>query len=420
MLDAKLLRENPDEARAALARRGRNPKEIDSFLEVDGRWRALSQRFDEARRELKELSLARAIEKAKVLKVSLKSIEEELSLVTTERDNLLSQLPNMPFAEVPSGKDDSENPVLRTVGTPGELKVDYLTLARNLDLLDVERSATVSGSRFSYLKNELVLLEFGLIRFALDLLLPHGFTPIIPPQMIRPEVYRGMGRLSGGQEEERYFLAKDDLYLIGSAEHTMGPYHAGDVFLAKDLPRRYVGFSTCFRREAGSYGKDTKGILRVHQFDKVEMFSFAHPEKSGEEHQFLLARQEELHQKLGLPYRIVEICTGDLGFTDAKAYDTEVWLPSEGRYRETGSCSNTTDFQARGIDVRYRDEAQGPIKGFAHLLNATGLAIGRTLIMIMENYQTETGTILVPEVLIPYVGFKEITTTKFKGLGGDR
>ena len=234
-----------------------------------------------------------------------------------------------------------------------------------------------------------------------------GFVPVVPPVMIRPKVFMGIGRLAADQKDERYYFPADDLYLVGSAEHTLGPIHMNETLRDKELPKRYVAFSTCFRREAGSYGKDTKGILRVHQFDKVEMFSFANPEKSGEEHEFLLSCQEDLLSALGLPYRVVEICTGDMGWTDAKAYDCETWLPGQpstgsgqgtakGAYRETNSCSNTTDFQARGIGCK-TDKG-----GYVHMLNATGLAIGRIVIAIIENYQTAEGDFEMPEVLKEY------------------
>jgi seryl-tRNA synthetase len=265
------------------------------------------------------------------------------------------------------------------------------------------------------LKKEAVFLEFGLLKLALDNLIPHGFIPVVPPVMIRPEVYKGMGRLTESQKEERYFLKNDNLYLVGSAEHTIGPIHMNDIFSSDQLPMRYVGFSTCFRREAGSYGRDTKGILRVHQFDKVEMFSYAMPEDSEKEHEFLLSMQEMLMQSIEIPYRVVEICTGDMGFTDARQYDIESWLPGEGKYRETQSCSNTTDFQSRGINVKFKKKgdpvrrAQGKQKGeFVHMLNATAFAIGRTIISILENNQTKDGSVQIPAVLQDYVGTKEI------------
>ena len=288
---------------------------------------------------------------------------------------------------------------------------DYLTLGEALGIIDVERASKVAGSRFGYLFGGAVMLEMALVQFALQKLVSKGFRAVIPPVMIKPEVYMGMGRLGGSQKEERYYLPADDLFLVGSAEHTMGPIHRDEVLEEKNLPMRYAGFSTCFRREAGSYGKDTKGILRVHQFDKVEMFSFSKPEDSKKEHEFLLSMQEELVGALKLPYRVVQICTGDMGWTDAAQYDVETWLPGQpngkekGIYRETNSCSNTTDFQARGTNVKYKT-AKG--KELVHMLNATGFAIGRMIIAIIENYQQKDGSIKVPEALQKYTGFEII------------
>jgi seryl-tRNA synthetase len=253
---------------------------------------------------------------------------------------------------------------------------------------------------------DLALMEFALVELAFKTLMKEEFTPVIPPVMIREEPYKGMGRLAAGQKEERYYIESDNLYLVGSGEHTMGPLHMNEVFAEKDLPKRYIGFSSCFRKEAGSYGKDTKGILRVHQFDKVEMFSFSTPDKSEEEHKFLLSMQERLMQALELPYRVMEICTGDMGWTDRRAFDVETWMPGEGKYRETHSCSNTTDFQARGINTKYKNSAGK--KEFVHMLNGTAFAIGRTLIAIIENNQTKEGTIKIPKVLQPFVGKEEI------------
>lgn len=416
MLDVELIRQKPETVRDALRKRNINQGFVDDFLALDGRWRAITQSLDEARHRLNEFSKARNVEEAKKVKERVKALETEIKTIEGKREELLYAFPNIPAEHTPVGNDEAANTVLREWGKTqpfdaAQGKKDYLTLAEELDLIDVKRSGAVSGSRFGYIKRELALLEFALIKLVFDTLLPHGFIPIIPPVMIKPEPYKRMGRLAHDQKEERYHLEKDDLYLVGSSEHTIGPMHMDETLEEKDLPRRYVAFSTCFRREAGASGKDTKGILRVHQFDKVEMFVFAKPEDSEREHQFLLSLQEKIMQALGLPYRVVEVCTGDMGFTDAKQFDIEAWLPSEGRYRETHSCSNTTDFQARGINCRYRptSHSQPLTSPFAHMLNATGFAIGRTLIAILENCQTKKGTVKVPKVLQKYAGFKEIT-----------
>ncbi len=403
MLDVNIIRENPDEVKRRLALKRVEAPVIDRFLALDGIWRAEQEKIDKLRAELNAFSKERNIEEAKKVKESLRGLEEEFRATGEERDAFLSQLPNLPKEGWLPGRGEEDNKVIRTVGAKPHFDFepkDYLTLGESLGIIDVARAAKVSGSRFGYLVGEGALLELALVNFAMNHLVKKGFRAIIPPVMIKPEVYRGMGRLAGGQEEERYHLVNDDLYLVGSSEHTIGPFHMDEIFDEKDLPRRYVGFSSCFRREAGSYGKDTKGILRVHQFDKVEMFSYTKPEDSEAEHAFLLATQEELIGALGLPYQVVQVSTGDMGFTDAAQYDLETYLPGQGKYRETNSCSNTTDYQARGINVKYKS-ADG--NKFVHMLNATGYAIGRLIIAIIENYQTADGSIKIPEILKPYM-----------------
>ena len=405
MLDIKLIRENSEKVKQGVAAKNIDPQKVDHFLTFDAKWRELTAKIDALRAEQKKAGEEKNIARAKELKTEIKGKEEELREVSSARSEILSGLPNLPFDDVPRGKDESENVLLKEVGKKPDFDFevkDYLTIGKELDLIDIEHSADVSGSRFAYLKNAAVLLEFALVKLALDTLLPEGFSPVIPPVMIRPEAYEKMGRLAGSQKEERYYLEKDDVYLVGSSEHTIGPLHMNDVIAEDALPKRYIGFSTCFRREAGSYGKDTKGILRVHQFDKVELFSFAKPDNSEGEHKFLLSCQEKLMQALGLHYRVMEISTGDMGWTDARAYDIETWLPGQGEYRETHSCSNTTDFQSRGINARYCKK--GEDAELVHMLNATGFAIGRMLIAIIENYQTSDGHVQIPKVLQPYVG----------------
>jgi len=416
MLDIQSIRKNPDEIKAALQKKRVDGKLIDKFLKLDDEWRGKTAALDQLKAEQNALSKEMSKEKSEDLLSKAQLMKKRVAEITTERDELetkrddvLSKLPNTPFDDVPVGTDASGNRVLREVGKKPEFDFepkDYMTLAEALGLIDVKKAAEVSGSRFGYLFREAALMEFALVRLAMDTLIKNGFTPVVPPVMIRPKVYEGMGRLAADQKEERYYFDKDELYLVGSAEHTMGPLHMNEVFEEKDLPRRYVGFSTCFRREAGTYGKDTKGILRVHQFDKVEMFIFSSPERSNDEHQLLLSMQEQLMQALKLPYRVVEICTGDMGWTDARQFDIETWLPGQNEYRETHSCSNTTDFQSRGMNTKYRTKEQK--KELIHMLNATAFAIGRTLIAILENYQTKEGTIIVPEVLRDFVGKKEI------------
>lgn len=438
MLDVTILREKPEYIKEKIALKKINPKLVDDFLAIDGRWRESVKQTDELRAWLNQLSKERKIaapnggeprqaegwrDEAKKVKEELKKAEGELPNLETQRGEILNRLPNLPEDGWLAGRDESENKVLREIGERPKFKFpikDYFELGQSLGLIDTERAAKVAGSRFGYILKELVLLEFALVQFAFNKLIKKGFIPILPPQMIRPNMFKGMGRLTGGQEEERYYLSKDDLYLIGSAEHTIGPFHANETLDAEKLPIRYAGFSTCFRREAGSYGKDTKGILRVHQFDKVEMFSFSKPEESKKEHDFLLSLQEEMMQELELPYRVVQICTGDMGWTDAAQYDIETWLPGQNQYRETHSCSNTTDFQSHGLNIKVSSEGGSASGGknknlkakseYAHLLNATAFAIGRTLIAVIENFQNKDGSITVPKALRKHSGLKKIAS----------
>lgn len=400
MLDVALIRNNPDVVRAGLAKRGIDNALVDGFLKLDEAWRSSRSALDGLRAQLNAFSKERAVEKAKEVKAAIKAREAEAMRLERERAVVLDQFPNMPAPDAPEGKDESENVVLRVAGKKPQFSFepkDYLSLGEKLDIIDVKKAAMVSGARFGYLKGQAALLEMALTRFAFTRLTAKGFIPVLPPVMIRPEVYKSIGRLTDTQKDERYYIEKDDIYLVGTSEHTIVPLHMNEILSVKDMPKRYVGFSTCFRREAGSYGKDTKGILRVHQFDKVEMISFCAPEDSEKEHQFLLACQEELMRELGLPYQVVQICTGDMGWTDYKQYDIETWIPSEERYRETQSCSNTTDFQTRGMNCKY---AGG---GFAHALNATAIAMQRMIIAIIENNQQADGTFIVPEALKPYM-----------------
>ena len=345
---------------------------------------------------------------ARELKKTLQEKQSKLREIETMLEEHSLALPNMASKDVPVGKDESENVVLRESGTKPSLErpKDYLALAGSL--IKMEEAAEVAGARFSYLLGDLALLEFSLVQLAFAKLIPQGFVPIIPPVMVKPEVMKKMGKAKFIKDNDAFQIAEDNLYLVGSAEHSIGPLHMDYMFKQEELPRRYVGFSTSFRREAGSYGKDTKGILRVHQFDKVELFSFCKPAESEAEHQFLLARQEELMQSLELPYRVMQICTGDMGFGDYNQCDIETWLPGQGKYRETQSCSNTTDFQSRGIHAKWRNPNSNNKAEFVHTLNATGFAMTRMIIAILENYQQPDGSVLIPKALQPYMGKEKI------------
>lgn len=403
MINIDLVRQNPEAVKEAVHKKGGDMSLVDKFLAIDKKWREFKAKTDKLRTEQKTFGLNQR-EKAAKIKKEIQINENKILALNSERDALLEQIPNLPAVDAPFGKDDSENVILKEVGKKPAFKFkpkDYFSLAGKL--IDIEKAGQVAGSRFSYIFGDLVLLEFALIKLAMETLLPYGFVPVVPPVMARSSVMKNMGKLKFLTDGDAFYISEDDLYLVGSSEHTIGPFHMNDVFDEDDLPRRYVGFSTCFRREAGSYGKDTKGILRVHQFDKIEMFSFAKPEESEAEHQFLLSQQEDLVQKLKLPYRVVYICTGDMGFGDFRQFDIETWLPGQGKYRETNSCSNTTDYQARGINAKYRIKSSQKTE-FVHMLNATAFAIGRMIIAILENYQTADGRVRVPDALRDYLG----------------
>ncbi|KKQ74366.1 MAG: Serine-tRNA ligase, partial [Berkelbacteria bacterium GW2011_GWB1_38_5] len=312
--------------------------------------------------------------------------------------------------DVPDGADETQNKVLKK---EGEIKLekgkDHIELGKDLDLIDIDRAAKVSGSRFYYLKNQAVELEFALINYVLDIVKKEGFKPIIPPILIKDEMAWGTGHFEA-VNDDAYRTKTDEMVVVGTSEQSILPYFAGEII--ENLPQRFIGFSTCLRREAGSYGKDVKGILRVHQFDKLEMFSFCKPEDSKKEHELIVSLEEKIMQGLGLPYQVMALCGGDLSLPSAETIDIETWMPGQESYRETHSSSNCTDFQARRLNIRYKTE-DGSNK-FVHTLNGTAAAIGRMLIAIFENYQQEDGSIKVPEVLQKYVDFKVITLPNTK------
>jgi len=419
MLDIKFIRQNPDVVKESCQKKG---VEIDvgKVLKLDRERIKKLKELEELRAEKNKASLeiaqAKDLKKKKRIisemqKVDKKSdkAEKEFKKIEENYRNLMLKIPNVFLENTPIGKSEKDNVVIKEKGKKPDFDFkpkSYLEIAENLDLIDVKRAAKVSGTRFGFIKNEAAQLQFALINFVFDFLLKKSFIPVIPPVMIKPEMMEGTGHLSRGDDQEKYFIEKDKVYLIGSAEQTIVSMHAGETFQEKDLPKRYLGYSTCFRREAGSYGKDTKGIFRVHQFDKIEMFSFTVPDKSEEEHEFLLSCQEELMKTLDLPYRVIQICSGDLGFPAASAFDIETWLPSEGRYRETHTTFNDTDFQTRRLNIRFKTK-DGKMD-YAHALNGTAFAIGRILITIIENYQTKEGTVKVPEALWKYLNFREI------------
>jgi seryl-tRNA synthetase len=403
MIDIRAARAEPDAYRAALVRKGA-AEDFDALMEADRAWLALVPQADElrAKTKLKGKPTPEQIEELKGVKAELQRLEEELAAAEQRRAELLGRVPAPPDASAPDGFTDDDAVELRRVGEPPTFSFeprDHLELAR----IDTERGAKVSGSRFVYRVGAAALLELALYRFALDRLTAAGFTAVLPPVLVREEAMYGTGFLPT-DEVNLYSVERDELYLTGTSEVALAAMHGGEVLDADTLPLRYAGYSTCFRREAGAAGKDTRGMFRVHQFDKVEMFVFCRPEDSREEHERLLATEEALVGELGLPYRVVNIAAGDLGAAASKKYDIEGWFPGQGRYRELTSTSNTTDYQSRRLDVRFRgDEGLQ----FVHTLNGTAVT-ARAMIAILENFQDEGGGVAVPDFLAGFGAPKRI------------
>jgi seryl-tRNA synthetase len=426
MLDLKLIRDDPERVRAALARRGEQTAgELDAVLDLDERRRALIPTLEDLRASRNAATeaiaqakrsgqdAAEAIATQREVGAREKQLSGELAEIEQRLQAALAPLPNLPDASAAPGPDDE---LVKTVGEPrvgtrpggseAEASLaegggapgvrDHLELAG--PMIDMDAGAKLSGSRFAYLKGDLVLVELALVRFALEKLRGHGFEPVIPPVLVRERALYGTGFLPD-TEQQIYRLADDDLFLVGTSEVALASLHDEEILPAERLPLRYAGFSPCFRREAGAAGKDTRGIFRVHQFEKVEMFSFVAPERSTEEHERILAIEEEILAELELPYRVVNIAVNDLGNSAAKKYDCEAWLPSQGRYRELTSCSNTTDYQARRLNIRMRRDKRTEM---LHTLNGTAVAVGRTIIALLENGQREDGSVALPDVLAAY------------------
>jgi seryl-tRNA synthetase len=414
MLDLKLIRSDPERIKAALARRAA-AELVDELLALDARRRELLPRIEGAQAERKTIS--KRIGEAKQrgeqaeeqmaavaeLKQTIESGKAELEQVDDDLQRVATALPNLPDPDAPEGMTEEDAVVLREEGERPSFDFDvrdHLDIGTELGLIDMEAGARVSGSRFAYLKGDLVLLELALVRFALDLVRGEGHEPVIPPVLVREEALVGTGFLPGDRDQI-YEVPKDELFLVGTSEVPLAALHADEILAAAQLPLRYAGFSSCFRREAGAAGRDTRGIFRVHQFDKVEMFSFVEPAESAAEHERLLAIEERILSELEIPYRVVNVAAGDLGAPAAKKYDCEAWIPSQGRYRELTSCSNTTDYQARRLACRYRRE-DGESPQVVHTLNGTAVAVGRTMIALIENRQEGDGGFTLPTILHSY------------------
>jgi seryl-tRNA synthetase len=425
MLDIKLIRETPDVVRDNLKKRGdpENEKMLDSLIDCDKHWRQELTRLNELRHERKQITAEIATAKKKgedaADKISeAKETDNEIGIVEGsvgewegKVHDLLMRLPNLLHETVPTGKDENDNVEIRKWGKIPKFSFPikgHIDLGLDLDIIDIERAGKIAGARFCYLKNEAVFLDNAIINFALEEMSKKGYRPIEPPYMIRRKPYEGVVAL-GDFEEVLYKVENEDLYLIATAEHPLASMYMDEVLRAEDLPLKFAGFSTNFRKEAGAHGKDTRGIFRTHQFNKVEQFVFCKPEDSWKIHEELIRNAEEIVQKLGLPYRVVNVCTGDIGTVAAKKYDIEAWMPAQNAYRELISCSNCTDYQARRLNIKYREKEGEAPKGLVHTLNSTALATGRTIVAILENNQQKDGSIVVPDALRKYMsGIEEI------------
>ncbi len=423
MLDIKMIRENPEMVRSNLARR--NDPEIlrmfDELIEYDKSWRRYFAEANElrsqrnriteeiARLKKQGLDVTEKLREAAAIPARIKEIESKMQEYREKMDYILMRLPNLMDDSVPFGKDENDNVVIRTWGEIRTFNFnakDHIDLALELDLIDIERAAKVSGSRFYYLKGDLVKLNFALIKYGLDFMTRRGFIPFLPPYMMKRKILEGAVSLADFQDTI-YKVEGEDLFLIATSEHALLGLHSDEILDGNRLPLRYCGISPCFRKEAGAHGRDTKGIFRVHQFEKVEQFVFCKPVDSPKEHELLIKNAEEFFQSLKLPYRVVNVCSGDLGTVAAKKYDLEVWLPGQGKYREMVSCSNCTSYQAIRSNIRFRDKPNEPTK-YVHTLNSTLVATERAIVAILENYQQEDGSIIIPDPLIPYMNGQDI------------
>lgn len=425
MLDIKFIRENKEQVKKATSDKQLDPSLVEKALKLDEKRRSLIKEVENLRALKNKYASEKNIEKGKETKKDLQKIEPELKEIEKKLLELMYKIPNIVSDDTPIGVDESENKVVRKWGELPEFDFepkDHLELGRALGIIDTEMASKVAGSRFSYLKGDAVLLQNALYQFALSVLIDEkklkeigekiekgysskAFVPVVPPLFINPDTYVKMARLSPETEIERYAIPRDNQYLIGSAEHTLGPLHMGQTLNEKDLPFRYFAFTPAFRREAGSYGKDTKGILRQHQFDKIEMESFTTPENGIKEQNFFVAIQEYLMQKLEIAYQVVAICSGDIGGPDFRQVDIESWMPGQDKYRETHTSDYMTDYQSRRLKtkVKIKNETE-----FVHMNDATVFAMGRTIIAIMENYQKKDGSIEIPKVLQKWMGKSEI------------
>ena len=416
MIDPQLLKTNIEAIVENIRKRDLNI-DLDKLKLLDESRRALKFESEKLRAEQKilgkeiasasEKEKAILLEKAEKISTDVKGLSEETQQKDEEFFDAWIKIPNIVNSSSPVGKTDEDNEEIKKVGEPKKIKkpMTHLEIGENLGLIDVERASKISGSRFSYLFGDLVKIQFNLVSYTLNKLSEKGFNPTIPPVLVRENALFGTGFFPDDSDQV-YEVQNDDLFLVGTSEVSLAALHTDEIIDIENLPLRYAGYSTCFRREAGTYGKDTSGIFRVHQFDKVEMFSFCDPEKSNEEHEYILSTEEEILQDLEIPYRVVDVCTGDLGASAAKKYDIEAWIPSQQKYREVTSCSNTTDFQARRLNMRTKNEDGNTI---LHTLNGTALAVGRILIALLENNQQPDGSVMFSDDLGKILGVNKLS-----------
>lgn len=429
MIDIKLIREQTQKVKDGIAKKNFDPAKIDAVLELDKKRLEILQKVESLRQERNSLGQtvqgmvqnvlgkgqfipehggADSRDRARQIKEELKTLEPDLEVLEKDFKVLLNEIPNLPSENAPLGKGEAENVEIKTVGEKPQFNfkpLDHIELGKNLDILDFEAGSKVSGSGFYYLKNAGAMLEIALVNYGLRFLTEHGFTPIITPDLAKEKYYLGTGYAPKGEEAQTYKIEGSDLGLVATAEVTIAGYHADEILENLDKPKLYGGYSHCFRQEAGAYGKYSKGLYRVHQFTKVEMFAYTKPVNSEATHQKFLELEEEFWQTLGIPYRVLEMCTGDLGSQAARKFDLEAWMPGRGDWGEVTSTSNTTDYQARNLNIRYREDEKTE---YAYMLNGTLVATSRAIIAILENFQQEDGSIKIPEVLVSFLGVSEI------------
>ncbi|TSC89013.1 MAG: seryl-tRNA synthetase [Microgenomates group bacterium Gr01-1014_5] len=415
MIDIQLIRNNSEKVKESVRKKGYDTGLVDKVLEADKARRELIVKVDALRKERNEIASAEQRTKdieqrGREIKEELKTLEPQLKELEEQFENALGQIPNLPSDKAPTGKGEEDNKEVSVWGEPDKAKSkDHLEIGKSLGIIDFEAGSKVTGSGFYYLKGDGALLELALAQYGLKFLNERGFTPVITPDLAQKRFYEGTGYLPKGDEAQTYVVNDNDLGLVATAEVTLAGYHADEVLNSKELPKKYAGYSHCFRMESGAYGKYSKGLYRVHQFSKVEMFAFTKAEESESMHEGFLKLEEEFWQSLGIPYRVIEMCTGDLGAQAARKFDLEAWMPGRGDYGEITSTSNTTDYQARNLNIKYRE---GDETKFAHTINGTLVATPRAIIAILENGLQEDGSVVIPEVLRPYMGKDRITSSR--------